>query len=147
MYRIITSTTKEEHFESPTAAAFGMMTYCGNTAPNSSSTVNSVSVPTLKISARSGVDLSKNSVNNSAYWGDYDVYGDLYVHGNVYARNIDSSVIGEDENYTNYIVPFESDPKTNTWPGTPGQIGFTANYAYLCVSGNTWVRMSIQSNW
>ena len=147
MYRIITSTTKEEHFESPSAAAFGMMTYCGNTVPNSSSTVNSVSVQPLKITARSSTNPGKNSADSSYYWGDYDVYGDLYVHGNIYARNIDNTIIDENEDYRRYIVPFDTDPKTNVWEGQPGQMGFTANYAYLCVGGNTWVRMGIQSSW
>lgn len=133
MYRIITSTTKEEHFESPNAAAFGMMTYCGNASPNS--TVSSNSVSSLKITPR-----LSTAQESAGYFGEYDVYGDLYIHGNIYAKNLNA-------NSSITVNELATDPTGNTWMGETGELAFTANYAYLCVNTNSWIRWKIDSNW
>jgi len=142
MYRIITSTTKEEHFESPAAAAFGMTNYCiGNTLPNIGTTAGSELVSTLKVLPKSNTN---PYVDSTMYHGDYDVYGDLYVHGNIYARNF--SVESENE-IEETITVLETDPTSNSWVGSTGSIAFSANYAYLCTGNNTWVRWKINSTW
>jgi len=140
MYRIITSTTKEEHFESPAAAAFGMTNYCiGNTLPNIGTTASTESVSTFKVLPRSN---TTPYVDSTMYYGDYDVYGDLYVHGNIYARNFTMDSETEES-----IIMLETDPKSNSWEGSTGSIAFSANYAYLCTGNNIWVRWKIDSTW
>lgn len=152
MYRIITSTTKEEHFESPTAAAYGMMMYCGNTAPNSA-VINSgidSSMANIKISPRipvapNGVPYGRttSSYDSDDYYGDFDVYGDLYVHGNIHARNYST----ESSVTIPKITMLPADPTTATWQGNIGDMAFSANYAYICVNTDNWARFKIERSW
>jgi len=142
MYRIITSTTKEEHFESPNAAAYGMMTYCGgNTYPNTSSASSSVTSD-LKVTPRVAGSLT-STADSTMYHGDYDVYGDLHIHGNIYVRNIEEFEYAKNP----LVTELTQDPTSNTWPGVPGTVGFTANYVYICTSSDTWVRIKSDSTW
>lgn len=147
MYRIITSTTKEEHFESPNAAAYGMMMYCANTMPNGQSTTNTLSSmeANIKIIARPPrrLPINKPEISYDYYYGDYDVYGDLYVHGNVYARNYEETVSSE----VSKITILSMDPTSNTWQGNIGEMACTSNYAYMCVASDSWVRWKIDSRW
>lgn len=138
MYRIITSTTKEEHFESPNAAAFGMMTYCGSNAPTMPGTTSST-MP-LRVSIRTP---QSAAASTASYYGDYDIYGDLYVHGNIFARNLVEPVT----EYKTKIMMLDTDPTGPNWTGSPGDMAFTSNHAYICVENDSWVKLSLVHSW
>lgn len=151
MYRIITSTTKEEHFESPTAAAYGMMMYCGNTAPNTAVITSGVdtSMANIKISPRvpvapNGTPIIRTatSYDSDDYYGDFDVYGDLYVHGNIHARNYSTHSMAMPK-----ITILTADPTSTTWQGNIGDMAFTNNHAYICVQTDSWARFKIDRSW
>lgn len=36
-------------------------------------------------------------------------------------------------------------PETSSSPGVPGDIAWDADYLYLCIALNTWVRVSLET--
>lgn len=157
MYRIITSTstTREEHFESPNAAAYGMTTYCGNTTPiygNTSPQTKNDYGSVIQQPPQNGNIKVKNAMENEwggyEYWNEYHCWGDLMVHGTTTISSdliVEGTITGRGS--TTEIKMLDADPTASNIAGNVGELAVTDNYMYLCVSTDSWIRWPIQSTW
>lgn len=167
MYKVITHSIREEHFDAPSTAAFGLATYC-NTQPvantvegNSTPTISSM-VPGMTICMRDGFEPKKSKADlsiskilvddyNDDYWNDYgffDAYGDLYLHGDLYLDG-DLIMYGtlSGRGTISKVPKLDANPKANSWPGKAGDIARTSSHIYLCVEDDKWIRWAIQESW
>jgi len=164
MYKMITHTITEEHFDHPVTAEYGIGIHHGNTMPK----LSNVHVPhgmpihgnvhprTYGVSTDSvllppGTKPSGNiKVKMSPWhvWGMYDAYGDLFLHGDMYAEGdiMTAGTINGTGSTANVTV-LATDPTSNTWSGNVGELAQGPSYMYLCTSSDTWVRWKIDAKW
>lgn len=163
MYKVVTHSIREEHFDTPATAAFGLATYC-NTQPigNSMSGNSGPTISSMAFCQRDGFgprkaecDPSKARITvdeyDDEYWNDYglfDAYGDLYLHGDLYLDG-DLMLYGtlSGRGTISNIAKLDTAPRNNTAPGQPGDIARTSSHIYLCVEKDKWVRWGIQEAW
>lgn len=156
MYKVVTHTIKEEHFEHPYLAEQGMAVHTCNTAP-----VMSNSTPMGRNSGHGGVitqpptdgnikiKMPLNENWNGYEWhGEYHAWGDLTVHGQLSVNGdimIEGTIAGRGSVSTVQVL--DTEPTGNTWAGNVGDLAKTSSHMYLCVEPDKWLRWSVQSSW
>jgi hypothetical protein len=163
MYKVVTHTIKEEHFEHPHLAEKGMAIHNGhgnhgNTKPYYG-TVRPVSrdvrgrnSDVITPHPPDGNVIVKMPLNEDwggyDYWGQYHCWGDLTIHGSTVVSGdltVEGAIVGRGT--TSNVIMLETAPTTNTWAGNVGDLAKNTNFMYLCVEQDKWIRWSIQSTW
>lgn len=98
--------------------------------------------------------------SNTATWGNTNIT-DHYFSGTIrvagfklgtsstvgYVLTTDASGVGTWQAATGGGSSWVTTPTTKTSTGTAGQIAYDANYYYICVATNQWVRTTMATNW
>lgn len=168
MYKVVTHTIKEEHFEHPHLAEQGMAIHNGtvsNTKPyygNNRPHYGNVGPVANSIRNRNGDVITpcppdgniivkmpmEGDWGGYEYWGEYHCWGDLMIHGSTVISGdltVDGAIVGRGT--TNNITVLETTPASNTWAGNVGDLARNTNFMYLCVEQDKWIRWSIQTTW
>lgn len=167
MYKVVTHTIKEEHFEHPVLAEKGMAIHTngttGNTSPKWSGTPrwggkgnvrprmepNSViSCPPTDGNLVVKMPLENDWEGYQWYESEYHAWGDVKIHGQLMVSSdltVDGVIAGRGSVST--VTVLSVVPTGNTWAGNIGELARTDSHMYLCVEPDKWVRWSIQSNW
>lgn len=158
MYRVVTHTIKEEHFEHPYLAEKGMAVHTGanvgygNTAPTMGSLRGSNADVITPCPPPNGNVIVKMPMNENwggyEYYGEYHCWGDLMVHGTATISSdliVEGTITGRGT-VTNIVV-LDTAPTGNTWAGNVGDMCRTSDFMYLCTEQDKWVRWAIQDQW
>lgn len=143
MYKVVTHTIKEEHFEHPYLAEKGMAIHC-NTAPMSSRVVTK---PPQDGNVKVKMPLD-GDWGGSDCWGEYQAWGDLCVYGKTIIDGdltVEGTITGRGSIST--VLTMDTNPTGNTYTGNVGDLARTSSHMYLCVETDKWVRWPIQDKW
>lgn len=154
MYRVVTHTIKEEHFEHPYLAERGMEIHCnttpgyGNVSVQSPNNYGSV----IKQPPTDGNIKVKTPMEEDwggyEYWNNYHCWGDLIVHGKTSVHSdlmVDGVITGRGS--VTDVKILDTEPTANSVTGNIGELARTSSHMYLCVAENSWVRWPIQTSW
>ena len=163
MYKVITHTIKEEHFEHPVLAEKGMAIHTqSNTKPHYGNTHPVMSPAGGIRRSNAGVVApcpptdgnivvkmpSNGDWEGTEYWGEYQCWGDLNVYGSATVSSdliVEGTITGTGS--TADIKMLDVAPTVNTWPGKIGELCRTSNFMFVCVAPDTWIRWAIQESW
>lgn len=168
MYKVVTHTIKEEHFEHPALAEKGMAVHTGgNVNPyygNITPKMGSMRGPMRGPMRGSNADVItpgpptdgnvKIRMPLNENWGDYEwhgeyhAWGDLAVHGSLSVVEdlmVDGTIAGRGSVST--VTVMTTEPTGNTWTGNIGELARTSSHMYLCVETDHWIRWPVQSSW
>lgn len=156
MYKVVTHTIKEEHFDHPYLAEQGMAVHTGgNTRPaygNSSPLSKNSGHNVITEPPQDGNIKVKMPLNE--HWGGYEwsgeyhAWGDLCVHGKlsvVEDLTVDGTIAGRGSVST--VMVLDTEPMGNTWAGNIGELARTSSHMYLCVETDYWIRWPVQTTW
>ena len=165
MYKVVTHTITEEHYDHPSTASVGLIKHrndpslsCGNTMPGTSSLYSAMMlIPSLPDEVCFEIYWPPGKTDGNANikvklpveWESYDAIGDLNLYGDLKV-NGDLTVTGtinSEQSSSMKIGTLEADLKSNDMPGTVGDMAVSSSFAYLCVDKDTWVRWPIQTKW
>ena len=168
MYKVITHNIKEEHFDHPLTAEVGIAKHTGHTGtlpgnimPKMSSISTLGEQPMVIISRPSASttaiitqppgssgNIGNVKVKMPSSWGEYDAWGDMYVNGHLHVtENCHVAGTYHGVGSTATVALMDTNPTTNSWPGTIGELCSGPGYMYLCVDDNTWIRWATQATW
>lgn len=155
MYKVVTHTIKEEHFDHPYLAEQGMAVHTGTNAPmtaNISPKRRSSEHEMVNPLPKDGNTKIKMALENC--WEDYEWFGDYWAYGDLNVEGIltvgkdlvvSGSIAGRGSMTT--VTVLDTAPEGNTWTGNIGEMARTSSHMYLCVNTDNWIRWPIQSSW
>lgn len=157
MYRVVTHTIKEEHFEHPYLAEQGMAVHTANVSPvvgkpkpmqrNPQGHGSVITQPPTDGNIRIKMPLNEEW-GDYEWYGEYHAWGDLTVHGKMHIKEdliVEGTIAGRGSVSTVRIL--DTEPTGNTWTGNVGELAKTSSHMYLCVEPDQWIRWSTQSSW
>jgi hypothetical protein len=66
---------------------------------------------------------------------------DLVTVGNSLNKNLSQVILAINTKFPNWVTA----PATSSSTGTAGQVAYDSSYMYICVSANTWKRISLSA--
>ena len=158
MYRVVTHTIKEEHFEHPYLAEKGMAYHTGanvsygNTKPKITPLRGSNTDVITPCPPDTGNIIVKMPLEadwgGNEYYGEYHCWGDLMVHGTATITSnliVEGTIAGRGS--VAEVMLLDAAPTSNAWTGNIGEMCRTTDFMYLCVEQDKWVRWAIQDQW
>lgn len=154
MYRVVTHTIKEEHFEHPYLAEKGMEVHSnttpgyGNISTKSKNNYGSViQQPPMDGNIKVKTPM-EDEWGGHEYWNNYHCWGDLTVHGSTTISN-DLIVAGtiSGRGSVTEVMLLDTAPAANVTPGNIGALARTSTHMYLCVEQDKWIRWELQESW
>lgn len=154
MYRVVTHTIKEEHFEHPILAEKGMEIHCnttpsyGNTKVQSKNNYGSViQQPPMDSNVKIRTPL-EDEWGGYEYWNSYHCWGDLVVHGSTTLSSdliVEGTITGRGS--VTEVKLLDTTPAANATPGNVGDLARTSTHMYLCVEQDKWIRWAVEHTW
>lgn len=156
MYKVVTHTIKEEHFEHPYLAEQGMAIHTGGNVkpsygkpgPLSKNTGHNV-ITEPPQDGNIKVKMPSNGHWGGYEWdGEYHAWGDLSVHGKLSVAEdlvVDGAIAGRGSVST--VTVLDTEPMGNTRAGNIGELARTSSHMYLCIETDHWIRWPVQTSW
>lgn len=147
MYKKITHSIQEEHFDHPALAEYAIKT--GNIKPITGNIRQPNSADLVLWPIDGNCDHYSGNIMVPMAGPVYMINRDVEIHGNILVSGNIISAAGHLHGVgtTTTVIKLAESPPTSNWPGQQGELAVDKTYMYLCVENGKWVRWPVNQSW